>query len=144
MEPEAFGPEPSAWGLWTASEGARAPVCDCARLHFPEGFCHVLTVFCDLKKAQNQSRKREEEKAGSACSSVSQPALQHLSPRACCAPGPVLGPGHTVVIKHCPCGLNSLWRGQIFNRKSTRKCRKPIPPRRGPQMSPGSASSLLR
>lgn len=40
---------------------------------FLEGFHQILKVFCDLEKAQNQSRKREEEKAGSVHLLLSQP-----------------------------------------------------------------------
>lgn len=40
---------------------------------FLEGFRQILKVSCDLEKAQNQSRKREEEKAGSVRLLLGQP-----------------------------------------------------------------------
>lgn len=93
-EPGAFRAQPLAWGLWTASEGTRVPVCDCAHMH-------NLKVFCGADEARNQSRK-EEEKVGRVCSSITQLIIQYCLWGARRVPDPEPDTGHTVVTENCP------------------------------------------
>ena len=113
--PELLDQSPLTWGLATAPEGTKIPMCDYAHMHLPEGLeSSSETVLWPRKASKSKQNKRRRRKLGVFIHLLVGPSFPSTSGGPAKCPGPVLGAEHSMEIKNHVCGAYRLLWGQVL------------------------------